>query len=58
MPVVKQQLQQRGLASTPPCSPSISTGSAVGGPAKSQLVHEVDALGGMIGLAADHSTDM
>ncbi len=35
-----------------PCNP------AVGGPAKSQLVHEVDALGGMIGLAADHSTDM
>jgi len=30
-----------------PCNP------AVGGPAKSQLVHEVDALGGMIGKMAD-----
>ncbi|EDY37263.1 tRNA uridine 5-carboxymethylaminomethyl modification enzyme GidA [Cyanobium sp. PCC 7001] len=30
-----------------PCNP------AVGGPAKSQLVHEVDALGGMIGRLAD-----
>ena len=30
-----------------PCNP------AVGGPAKSQLVHEVDALGGAIGRAAD-----
>jgi tRNA uridine 5-carboxymethylaminomethyl modification enzyme len=30
-----------------PCNP------AVGGPAKSQLVHEVDALGGVIGLLAD-----
>lgn len=30
-----------------PCNP------AVGGPAKSQLVHEVDALGGEIGKAAD-----
>ncbi|CAK9178881.1 unnamed protein product [Ilex paraguariensis] len=32
-----------------PCNP------AVGGPAKSQLVHEVDALGGEIGKAADRS---
>ena len=31
----------------PPCNP------AVGGPAKSQLVHEVDALGGVIGRLAD-----
>jgi len=30
-----------------PCNP------AVGGPAKSQLVHEVDALGGIIGRIAD-----
>ncbi len=30
-----------------PCNP------AVGGPAKSQLVHEVDALGGVIGKVAD-----
>ena len=30
-----------------PCNP------AVGGPAKSQLVHEVDALGGWIGKMAD-----
>lgn len=30
-----------------PCNP------AVGGPAKSQLVHEVDALGGEIGKMAD-----
>ena len=30
-----------------PCNP------AVGGPAKSQLVHEVDALGGLIGRLAD-----
>ena len=30
-----------------PCNP------AVGGPAKSQLVHEVDALGGVIGRLAD-----
>ena len=30
-----------------PCNP------AVGGPAKSQLVHEVDALGGIIGKLAD-----
>lgn len=32
---------------TQPCNP------AVGGPAKSQLVHEVDALGGEIGKIAD-----
>tara|TARA_Y100001968_G_scaffold275985_1_gene270036 strand:+ start:10681 stop:12660 length:1980 start_codon:yes stop_codon:yes gene_type:complete len=32
-----------------PCNP------AVGGPAKSQLVHEVDALGGIIGKLADES---
>ncbi len=32
-----------------PCNP------AVGGPAKSQLVHEVDALGGIIGRIADAS---
>ncbi|KAK3009784.1 hypothetical protein RJ639_015404 [Escallonia herrerae] len=32
-----------------PCNP------AVGGPAKSQLVHEVDALGGEIGKIADRS---
>jgi tRNA uridine 5-carboxymethylaminomethyl modification enzyme len=43
------------LLSTParvllqPCNP------AVGGPAKSQLVHEVDALGGEIGKMADRS---
>jgi tRNA U34 5-carboxymethylaminomethyl modifying enzyme MnmG/GidA len=30
-----------------PCNP------AVGGPAKSQLVHEVDALGGEIGKITD-----
>ncbi len=33
-----------------PCNP------AVGGPAKSQLVHEVDALGGVIGQLADATT--
>ncbi len=33
-----------------PCNP------AVGGPAKSQLVHEVDALGGVIGRIADESS--
>ena len=33
-----------------PCNP------AVGGPAKSQLVHEVDALGGVIGKLADATT--
>ena len=33
-----------------PCNP------AVGGPAKSQLVHEVDALGGVIGRLADATT--
>ena len=32
-----------------PCNP------AVGGPAKSQLVHEVDALGGVIGKLADET---
>ena len=32
-----------------PCNP------AVGGPAKSQLVHEVDALGGVIGKLADQT---
>ncbi|MFM6195519.1 MAG: FAD-dependent oxidoreductase, partial [Planktothrix sp.] len=32
-----------------PCNP------AVGGPAKSQLVHEVDALGGEIGKMADRT---
>ena len=32
-----------------PCIP------AVGGPAKSQLVHEVDALGGIIGKLADET---
>ena len=32
-----------------PCNP------AVGGPAKSQLVHEVDALGGIIGKLADET---
>jgi tRNA uridine 5-carboxymethylaminomethyl modification enzyme len=32
-----------------PCNP------AVGGPAKSQLVHEVDALGGEIGRMADRT---
>ena len=32
-----------------PCNP------AVGGPAKSQLVHEVDALGGVIGKLADEN---
>ena len=32
-----------------PCNP------AVGGPAKSQLVHEVDALGGVIGRVADET---
>ena len=32
-----------------PCNP------AVGGPAKSQLVHEVDALGGVIGMVADET---
>ena len=32
-----------------PCNP------AVGGPAKSQLVHEVDALGGVIGRIADRT---
>ena len=32
-----------------PCNP------AVGGPAKSQLVHEVDALGGVIGKIADET---
>ena len=32
-----------------PCNP------AVGGPAKSQLVHEVDALGGIIGVLADRT---
>jgi len=33
-----------------PCNP------AVGGPAKSQLVHEVDALGGIIGRLADSTS--
>ena len=33
-----------------PCNP------AVGGPAKSQLVHEVDALGGIIGKLADETS--
>ncbi|WP_320663620.1 tRNA uridine-5-carboxymethylaminomethyl(34) synthesis enzyme MnmG [Prochlorococcus sp. MIT 1223] len=33
-----------------PCNP------AVGGPAKSQLVHEVDALGGVIGKLADSTS--
>ena len=33
-----------------PCNP------AVGGPAKSQLVHEVDALGGVIGKIADETS--
>ncbi len=33
-----------------PCNP------AVGGPAKSQLVHEIDALGGIIGKLADATT--
>ena len=32
-----------------PCNP------AVGGPAKSQLVHEVDALGGIIGKLSDET---
>ena len=32
-----------------PCNP------AVGGPAKSQLVHEVDALGGIIGVISDRT---
>lgn len=32
-----------------PCNPD------VGGPAKSQLVHEVDALGGEVGKMADRS---
>ena len=32
-----------------PCNP------AVGGPAKSQLVHEVDAIGGVIGRIADQT---
>ena len=36
-----------GHAVLQPCNP------AVGGPAKSQLVHEVDALGGEIGRLAD-----
>ncbi|XP_031254583.1 uncharacterized protein LOC116112610 isoform X2 [Pistacia vera] len=35
-----------------PCNP------AVGGPAKSQLVHEVDALGGEIGKVADSTTNL
>ena len=35
------------IAHVQPCNP------AVGGPAKSQLVHEVDALGGIIGKMAD-----
>eukprot|EP00955_Chlamydomonas_euryale_P020337 215653-Chlamydomonas_euryale.AAC.5 len=40
----------RSLAPRPqPCNP------AVGGPAKSQLVHEVDALGGEIGRMADRT---
>ena len=34
-----------------PCNP------AVGGPAKSQLLHEVDALGGGISKPADHTTE-
>lgn len=37
----------KSLFSVKPCNP------AVGGPAKSQLVHEVDALGGDIGKVAD-----
>jgi len=36
-----------GTGLVQPCNP------AVGGPAKSQLVHEVDALGGEIGKIAD-----
>jgi hypothetical protein len=38
-----------GRLSLQPCNP------AVGGPAKSQLVHEVDALGGEIGKMADRT---
>lgn len=37
----------RCLPLSQPCNP------AVGGPAKSQLVHEVDALGGEMGKMAD-----
>jgi len=45
IPKYLEFLIERGLVQ--PCNP------AVGGPAKSQLVHEVDALGGEIGKIAD-----
>ena len=40
-------MHRRVWSGLQPCNP------AVGGPAKSQLVHEVDALGGEIGRLAD-----
>lgn len=51
--VVKSDSECDALAFgiTQPCNP------AVGGPAKSQLVHEVDALGGEIGRMADRFVD-
>ena len=44
---IERQIQLSAPPRSQPCNP------AVGGPAKSQLVHEVDALGGEIGRMAD-----
>ena len=43
----------QGSCSNAPCFCVQPCNPAVGGPAKSQLVHEVDAMGGEIGKMAD-----